>query len=133
MARTAAQERGDAGEAFVARRLAAAGWTILGRQVRVGRRELDLVAVDPGPPGRLVAVEVRWRGNRAFGLPEETFDQRKRGHVVAAFLELLDAGRLPDGTHLPRLPPRVDLVVIEPPAEPGVAFRVRHHRAVSGA
>ena len=28
----------------------------------------------PGPPARLVVVEVRWRRSREFGLPEETFD-----------------------------------------------------------
>ena len=37
----------------VADRLAAGGWRILGRNVHVGRRELDIVAVDPGPPAWL--------------------------------------------------------------------------------
>ena len=133
MARTTAQERGDAGEAAVAARLEAAGWTVLGRQVRVGRRELDLVAIDPAPPGALVAVEVRWRASRSFGLPEETFDRRKRAHVVAALLGLRERGRLPDGTPLPRLPLRVDLVVVEPPGASGGPARIRHHRAVTGA
>lgn len=133
MVRTAAQRRGDAGEAAVAARLEAAGWTVLGRQVRVGRRELDLVAIDPGPPGALVAVEVRWRASRSFGLVEETFDRRKRGHVVTALLGLLEGGRLPDGTPLPHLPLRVDLVVVEPPRAPGGPPRIRHHRAVTGA
>ena len=34
---TAAQRIGDAGEALVASRLEAAGWTILARNVRLGR------------------------------------------------------------------------------------------------
>lgn len=130
--RTEAQGRGDAAETIVAAHLEAAGWTILGRQVRVGRRELDLVALDPGPPAALVAVEVRWRGRRDFGLAEETFDRRKRGHVVAALLGLIATGRLPGGAPLPRLAVRVDLVVVEPPGAPGGGVRLRHHRAAAG-
>ena len=59
--RTAAQLAGDAAETLVARTLVDAGWTILARNVHVGRHELDLVATDPGPPAALVIVEVRWR------------------------------------------------------------------------
>jgi Holliday junction resolvase-like predicted endonuclease len=63
--RTAAQLAGDAAETLVARTLVDAGWTLLARNVHVGRRELDLVATDPGPPPALVIVEVRWRRRRA--------------------------------------------------------------------
>ena len=129
--RTDAQVSGDAAEALVASSLAAAGWRILGRNVRVGRNELDLVAVDPGPPPALVIVEVRWRGRRDFGLPEETVDHRKRARLRAAVHGLLEEGVLPPGTPLPRLPVRIDLVVVEPPASPGDAIRVRHHRGVA--
>ncbi len=120
--RTTAQQAGDAAERGVADRLAEAGWIILARNVHVGRHELDLVAVDPGPPRALVVVEVRWRADRAFGLPEETVDHRKRARVRAAAYGLLDHGLLPDGEPLPRLPLRVDLVVVEP------GDRMRHHR-----
>ena len=127
--RTDRQRAGDAAEDLVAERLAAAGWTIVARNVRVGRGELDLIAVDPGPPAALVVVEVRWRRDRSFGLPEETVDWRKRRHVRMAALALLDRG-LPDGRPLPPLPLRFDLVVVEPPARPGEDPRVRHHRHV---
>lgn len=120
--RTDAQRSGDAAEAAVADRLVAAGWSILGRNVHVGRYELDLIAVDPGPPRMLVAVEVRMRSNRGFGLPEETVDARKRIRVRAAAYGLLEIGALPDGSVLPFLPLRFDLVVIEP------GDRLRHHR-----
>ena len=123
MLRTRAQMAGDAAESLVAGSLAADGWTILARNVRVGRHELDLVAIDPGPPAALVVVEVRWRASRDFGLPEETIDHRKRSRVRAAAYGLLERGALPDGTVLPHLPLRLDLVV----AEPG--GRMRHHRA----
>jgi putative endonuclease len=120
--RTDAQRAGDAAEDLVAARLGAAGWTILGRNVHVGRRELDLVAVDPGPPAALVIVEVRWRGRRDYGLAEETVDHRKRQRVHEAAYALVERGELP------HLPLRFDLVVVEP-GERGGEPRVRHHRA----
>jgi len=120
--RTEAQRTGDAAEAVVAERLEAAGWAILARNVHVGRHEIDLVAIDPGPPRALVVIEVRWRAERDFGLPEETVDHRKRVRVRQAAYGLLDRGSLPGGATLPRLPLRFDLVVVEP------GGRIRHHR-----
>jgi putative endonuclease len=125
--RTTAQRAGDTAEAFVGEWLNESGWTVLARNVHVGRRELDLVAVDPGPPPQLVVVEVRWRSRRDFGLPEETFDFRKRRHVRAAVGRLLEDG-LPDGVPVPMLPIRVDLVVVEPGQFPDARLRIRHHR-----
>ena len=126
--RTQAQQAGDAAESLVLGRLVEAGWTVLARNVHVGRHELDLVAVDPGPPRALVIVEVRWRASRGFGLAEESVDYRKRGNVRLAAYGLLDRGLLPDGARLPRLPIRFDLVVVEP-GEGGGDPRIRHHRA----
>src|SRR3954454_18636554 len=125
---TPAQVAGDAAEALVAARLSAAGWIILGRNVRLGRDELDLVAVDPGPPPWLVIVEVRRRGRRDFGLAEETLDHRKRRALRRAMASLLEAGRLPDGTALPPLPLRVDLVAVDP--GPDGEPSIRHHRGI---
>lgn len=127
--RTDAQALGDAAESAVAAALVAAGWMILGRQVRLGRGELDIVAIDPGPPRMLVIVEVRWRRSRAFGFAEETIDHRKRAHLRAAIGRLLEEG-LPDGTPLASLPMRVDLAVVEPPIRAGDTPRIRHHRAI---
>jgi putative endonuclease len=114
VARTDRQVSGDAAEALVAERLAARGWVVLGRNLRFGRCELDIVAVDQGPPARLVVVEVRWRASRAFGGAEESFDYRKRGQLRLGVGRLLEAGSLPDGTALPKLPVAVDLAVVEP-------------------
>jgi putative endonuclease len=127
--RTNAQVTGDDAESAVAADLASKGWTILARNVRVGRGELDIVAADPGPPPALVIVEVRWRRTRAFGLAEETIDHRKRAHLRAAIARLLEDG-LPDRNVLPRLPLRVDLVVVEPATEDIESLRIRHHRAI---
>lgn len=117
-----AQQAGDAAEELVARTLVGAGWTILARNVHVGRRELDLVATDPGPPRSLVIVEVRWRARRDYGLAEQTVDHRKQGRVRQAGFELLERG------DLPRMPLRFDLVVVEPSVRGGEPT-VRHHRA----
>jgi Holliday junction resolvase-like predicted endonuclease len=114
MARTDRQVAGDAAEALVAERLAARGWVVLGTNVRFGRCELDIVATDPGPPGRLVVFEVRWRASRAFGGAEESFDYKKRGQLRLGVGRLVEAGQLPDGTVLPRMPIAVDLAVVEP-------------------
>jgi len=129
--RTAAQLAGDTAEELVAARLSDEGWTVLARNIHVGRHELDLVAVDPGPPPSLVIIEVRWRGRRDFGLAEETFDHRKRAHLRTAVGRLLEDG-LPDGRSVPRLPIRIDLVVVEPPASAAGAPRMRHHRNALG-
>ena len=101
--RTPAQRTGDAAEDAVAGALARAGWRILGRRVRVGRLELDIVAVDPGPPPALVVVEVRWRRSRAFGLPEETAGPRKVGRLRRGAGGLAARGSLADGSVLPAL------------------------------
>ena len=120
--RTAAQAAGDAAESLVAAYLEGLGWHVLARHVRVGRAELDLVTTDPRPPPALVVVEVRWRSRRDFGLPEETVDGRKRARLHRAGYALREAGVLPDGTAVPTLPLRFDLVVVEPGRPP------RHHR-----
>jgi len=127
--RTRSQQSGDAAERLVADRLRAAGWTILGLNVHVGRAELDIVAVDPVAPARLVVVEVRRRASRDFGLPEETVDAAKRARIRRGAQGLRERGILADGTPVPALPLRIDLVVVEPPLRPGGAVRIRHHVA----
>jgi len=103
---------GDRAEAFVADRLLDAGWRILGWQVPVGRDELDLVAVEPGPQATLVFVEVRSARDGRFGAPEESVVRGKLVRTYRAALALLAAGALPDGRPLPRLAWRVDLVSV---------------------
>ncbi len=110
----------------MAGRLAAHGWTIFGRNLRLGRCELDILAADPGPPARLVVVEVRWRRSREFGGPEESLDYRKRAQLRIGLARLLQGGVLPDGTPLPRLPVAVDFAVVEP--GPGGGPQARLYR-----
>jgi putative endonuclease len=121
---------GAAAEGVVADALVAAGWTILGRNVHLGRRELDIVAVDAGPPPALVVVEVRWRRSRMHGYPEETIDRAKASRLRDGAGRLAASAALPDGTPLPRLPIRVDVVAVEP--GPGGRPTMRHHRHALG-
>jgi len=121
--RTEAQAIGADAEELVARRLIGHGWTILARNIHVGRAEIDILAVDPGPPCWLVAVEVRSRTRRDFGLPEETVGYVKLARLRAAALTLREGAPL-TGIPVPRLPVRVDVVAVES------GERIRHHRAV---
>ncbi|MFI5261130.1 MAG: YraN family protein [Candidatus Limnocylindrales bacterium] len=133
--RTLRQRHGDAGEAVAAAYLAGLGWRIVGRQVPVGRDEVDVVAVDPGPPATLVVVEVRTRTGDQFGPPEASVDRAKLTRCYRAAGALRRARALPDGTRLPSLPWRVDVVAVELGAgtdasHPVRGPRVRHLRAV---
>jgi len=119
---------GRAAERLAAERLTAAGWRILAASVRVGRDELDLVAVDPGPPATLVVVEVRSVAGSRFGGAAESVSGRKLQRTWRGGLALVAAGRLPDGAALPRLPLRVDLVTVEGRAGTVAGPRVRHRR-----
>lgn len=78
-------------EAETARRLEARGFAILGRNVRVGRLEIDLVAARAG---RVIAVEVRGRSSIRYGHPAETVDARKRARVRRAFAAWLARERV---------------------------------------
>jgi putative endonuclease len=127
-ARAATVRTGAAAEQLIAERLERSGWTILGRNVRLGRDELDVVAVDPGPPRTLAVIEVRARRRRDFGLAEETLDRRKRAALRRAALTLMTADMLPDGRPLPSLPLRIDLVAVDQAADGRLA--VRHHRGI---
>ena len=75
----AKQQLGRAAEAAAARHLVRDGWTIIGRNVRIGRGELDLIA----RRGAVLAfVEVKARRTAAYGAPEDAVDARKRRQVA---------------------------------------------------
>jgi putative endonuclease len=109
--RPARRIAGDRAEQLVAHHLARQGWTIIARNVRVGRSELDIVARDPR--GTLVIVEVRSRSGPARGMPEESVDASKVARLYAAAWQLLGSGQLP-GCEAPlgEARFRVDLVTV---------------------
>ena len=70
---------GDRGERLAAHYLEGGGWTILGRNFRVGHKEVDLVA----RRGEVVAfIEVKTRTGLAFGHPLEAITPRKQQEIA---------------------------------------------------
>ncbi len=81
------------GERKAARFLERRGWTILARNYRFGRREVDLVV----RRGDLVAfVEVKTRAGRGYGVPQESITARKRREVEAVAAHFLARHGLQD-------------------------------------
>jgi putative endonuclease len=81
---------GRAAEDLVAARLAADGFSLLGRNVRVGRLELDIIAQRAG---LVVFCEVRARAHDRFVAPAATMDARKVARVRAAATQWLRTER----------------------------------------
>jgi putative endonuclease len=75
--------RGREGEALVAERLESRGFRLVGRNVRVGRLELDIIAEHDG---LLVFVEVRTRRAGALVHPAATVDRDKQARIRRAAL-----------------------------------------------
>lgn len=80
------QATGEYGEQQAALFLAARGMLILARNLRAGRREVDLLAMDGSV---LVFVEVKTRSSMRFGPPESHVDERKRGLLISAAEEIM--------------------------------------------
>jgi putative endonuclease len=74
-------EVGARAERAVAEHLIASGVEVIGRNVRVGRLELDIVARE-GPV--VVVVEVRARGEGSWVRPLDSVDLRKQERVRRA-------------------------------------------------
>ena len=113
----ARQQLGRSSEEAAARHLVAHGWTLLGRNVRIGRGELDLIA-RRGPV--LAFVEVKARRSVACGAPEDAVDARKR-RQVARLAELWLAARPWALRGVSDV--RFDVVAVDAAAQPPV---VRH-------
>ena len=111
--RTARRRRGDEAESAAAGHLRSRGWRILGAQLRVGRDEIDLLAVEPGTPATLVLVEVRGRSGDGFGAQEERLNAGKLRRLYRAAAALRAEGRLADGTDLRGHSWRIDLLAVD--------------------
>ena len=74
------------GEQRAVRHLRARGWTILARNYRFGRKEVDVVA----RRGEVVAfVEVKTRAGTGFGAPQEAITRLKRREIEAVAVHFL--------------------------------------------
>ena len=95
---------GRRGERLAVRYLRSAGWTVMARNYRFGRREVDLVV----RKGRLLAfVEVKTRAGGECGHPEEAVTWKKRREIEAVAAEYLVRNMPADG------PVRFDVIAIE--------------------
>lgn len=87
---------GDRGEDLAAAHLQRAGWTLLHRNFRMGRKEIDLVA----RRGEVVAfVEVKTRGGLGYGHPLEAITWRKRREIQQVAGAWIDQHGRPGDTY----------------------------------
>lgn len=107
--------RGRTGEELAALYLESVGFHLVGRNLRAGRLEVDLLAERPG---ELVVIEVRLRARGEHGSAEDTVDFRKRARLRSAGRRLWEERGRDD------LALRFDLVTIT--VEPH-GLCLRHH------
>jgi putative endonuclease len=84
------------GERIAERWLAEQGWRTLGRRVRSGHRDLDLVMERDGV---VAFVEVKARTGDRFGDPVEAVHWKKRRELVRSALVWLDRNQSPEHTY----------------------------------
>jgi putative endonuclease len=84
---------GQRGEEYAANYLKRAGYAILGRNLRLGRNELDILARDGDT---VVFVEVRSRASNEPVPPEDTINPEKRRRLRAAARYYLSRHQEPD-------------------------------------
>lgn len=109
------------GEDQAARFLEAKGFRILGRRVRFGRDELDLVArCGEGRRAQLVFIEVKTRRSPDYGGPLAALDRRKRHALCRAAAHYMR--RLPP----PPPPFRFDAVEVLGTPDAPAAPTLRH-------
>ena len=102
--------RGPLGETFAALFLESRGYAIVAKNLRAGRREIDLLA----ERGTLyVAVEVKWRRQGAVETaPGEAWRRAQRTRLHEAVLLAME--RVPEGASRPW---RIDLIEIDEAAD----------------
>ncbi len=87
---------GDRGEELAARFLQQAGWTILDRNFRMGRKEIDLIA----RRGEIIAfVEVKTRAGLGYGYPLEAITWKKRREIQQVAMAWIDRKGSPDNIY----------------------------------
>ena len=98
------------------------GMKCLGRRVKVGRDEIDLVMEDRFRGGReIVFVEVKTRSSELFGGGRAAMDRRKRHALCRAVARYM--------SERPPTPFRIDLVEVYGRAGSGEDPRIEHQRA----
>ena len=70
------KKTGDEGEDLAVELLESKGYTIINRNYRYGKGEIDIIAKDPQEEG-LVFIEVKSRNSFEYGSPEEAITKNK--------------------------------------------------------
>ncbi len=78
--------KGQQGEEKAVKYLEEKGYSIVTRNFRAGKSEIDIIALHEEI---LVFVEVKWRSKSDFGDPEECIDEKKAGMVIAGAEEYI--------------------------------------------
>ena len=115
--------QGRWGEAQAERYLQAQGLRTVGRRVRQGKDEIDLI-LEPADPARrplLVFVEVKTRSTPLYGGGRAAMTRRKRHALIRAVLRYL--------RRLPPAPFRIDLVEVYGSADAETPPDIIHHKA----
>jgi putative endonuclease len=107
------------GEDAAAGYLQASGYAILGRNLRLGRDEIDLVA---RKEDLLIFVEVKTRTSSSFAYPEDSVTMHKRERMLAAAERYLD--------EYPESPESWQFDVIAVEGGPGQNTRLTHFENV---
>jgi putative endonuclease len=98
------KDLGDRGEDLAARFLQRAGWIILERNFRMGRKEIDIVV----RRGEVVAfVEVKTRAGLGYGHPLEAITWKKRREIQQVAAAWIERKGRPDETY------RFDAVAVQ--------------------
>ncbi|KAA9331457.1 YraN family protein [Hymenobacter busanensis] len=105
---------GAAGEQAAADYLTASGYTVVARNYRAGRAEIDLIAQQENE--RLVFVEVKVRSDLRFGFPEQSVTPAQQQRVRRAAEQYLLATNW-------RADIRFDILALTPISE---GFRIEH-------
>lgn len=116
---TAKKELGDFGERVAAHKLEAEGMRIVGRNVRVGRVEVDLIAEDGD---ELVFIEVRTRRGEP-GLAAESLSPAKLQRMWRCAIGYCEA----NAVAFERV--RIDVVAVDLDGH-GLARAVEHFRGI---
>ncbi len=86
-------KKGEAGEKAAEKFLTEKGFQILGRRLRAGHKEIDLLVKDGD---QLVFVEVKAIWERSFGFPEERVTAAKKRKLIAAAYDYLERAKMPE-------------------------------------
>ncbi len=74
-------EIGQRGEKIAAEYILKKGYTILTKNWRFGKDEIDIIAIDKN---NLVIIEVKTRSNNYYGDPQEAVDNKKEIFIIRA-------------------------------------------------